>query len=105
MVSGIDMKQFLEKSHTLWDSSKGDYCENSNTGEGHIKNLSGKHTWPVSIALPKEVNITQRQAKDLEISPTHLLPPSFVEKSYNSIITYELTVAVKRKGPFRGNST
>ena len=72
---GQDEEPFLKEEQVLWTGSK----------------LVGKHSWPFSFQLPKEVSV-----KDGDKPGTFRLPPNYTERASPAYIDYRLVVTVKR---------
>ncbi|KAG5636658.1 hypothetical protein H0H81_007277 [Sphagnurus paluster] len=85
-VLGEDEISFLELKKPLWIPPK------ANT------KLSGKHSWPFDILLPKEVSVPGGG----NVAKTYRLPPNFSEKGGVVYIDYRLVVTVRR-GTFKAN--
>ncbi|KAF8896107.1 hypothetical protein BD779DRAFT_1724469, partial [Infundibulicybe gibba] len=80
---GQEEKRFLDLRETLW-APKVEDGKLSST-------LNGKHVWPFSFTLPREVSIPEAKGER-----SYQLPPSFSERASPAYVDYRLVVAVKR---------
>lgn len=103
--SRLEHKTFLTTSETVWDSSKGDPRSPTPTPKPYTKKLQGTYSWPFTMNIPQKVYRTTKHAKALMLQPIEDLPPYFDGKGWRPSIIYELSLDVKRSGPFRLGST
>ncbi|KDR70207.1 hypothetical protein GALMADRAFT_255079 [Galerina marginata CBS 339.88] len=81
---------FLDKKHTVWSQE-----EQQNKAA-----LSGEHSWPFSIDLPEEVELTEGADQQLK---KFRLPQTFQQRHVRSTIKYGIVVKVARRGILRSS--
>ncbi|KAL5486115.1 hypothetical protein ACEPAI_7159 [Sanghuangporus weigelae] len=86
---GQESIPFLDLSTNLWSPSPS------------ASKLSGSHTWPFSMGLPKEVHVSTAPK---EPGKNYPLPPTFSERASPAYIDYKIIVTVKR-GMLKVNQT
>lgn len=103
--SRIDTKRFLTVSETVWNSSRGDPHSPNPSQKAFTKKLLGSYSWPFALNLPEKIYRTTKHSKTLMLQPIENVPPYFDGKGWRPSIHYELSLDVKRSGPFRLGST
>ena len=88
---------FLDVTHELWSSTKGDpRAVNAENVDGVApltwkEKLNGKLSWPFSLAIPSDVRIKVGRAYNV-----YKAPGSFMERGANVTVLYRLKATVNR---------
>lgn len=97
----IDERLFLDLQNTLWEASDRQSSSPSFIRRPPNERLEGRYRWPFNISLPTHVNVSPRQARELQISTTERLPPNMSGRGTHATINYQILVEVKRSGAFK----
>lgn len=65
--------------------------------------LSGNYFWPFSITLPYNIQLSEKEAKEINLAVNERLPPTLADRGWHSCINYQITVNIARSGFFQTN--
>ncbi|KAH7930681.1 hypothetical protein BV22DRAFT_1000220 [Leucogyrophana mollusca] len=94
MLVGREEEIFLKIEQDLWNPSM-----NLPDGTNVSRLGSGRYSWPFSIRLPRETQVSGKGEKRM-----HPLPPTYTGRASPAYIDYRLVLTVKR-GAMRPNET